>query len=314
MHWLQIGASKSGNLWLYHILQSVIRHAGIPQKNFIKTQPIYQVAKDWDLGFKGQADIDTLTINPSKCLYRISGVFNMPIQDINAYIGATSHVWTQSLPSEMTRKVLPKFQKKIYILRDPRDRLLSLARYHFTPYRLKYFGKEFPDEASCVQAVLPEVVFHWVQHVSGYLLDRNALDVHFIIYERLLFDFDTEMTRLLEYLDIPPSAELLAKVKQDVRFDSMKSTNPQHVREGSTGEWTERLSAAQIKTADAIAAPLLRLLHYPITAKEFKKEPFKNLPRVPDPLRAEDLKRALRHADRWALIDKVRRKVRRAFP
>jgi len=95
MKWAQIGTAKSGNYWIYNILQSVAKHAGLERKSFIQNQAIYPIAKNWKMNFPNQQDIDHLSIHPTRCVYNIGNVFNMPIalEDIDDYIRQTSHVW-----------------------------------------------------------------------------------------------------------------------------------------------------------------------------------------------------------------------------
>ncbi|NJM16702.1 MAG: sulfotransferase domain-containing protein, partial [Bacteroidales bacterium] len=39
--------------------------------------------------------------------------------------------------------VFPKFDKIVYIVRDPRDVALSMARFQFTPYMQTYYPHPF---------------------------------------------------------------------------------------------------------------------------------------------------------------------------
>ena len=66
---LQSVMAKSGNFWLYKIIQSFFKHYEIVAKNFIQSQDIYQEVQNWDLSFKGYADIDVINIEPKKVFF-----------------------------------------------------------------------------------------------------------------------------------------------------------------------------------------------------------------------------------------------------
>ncbi|HEY0192811.1 MAG TPA: hypothetical protein VGC42_16945, partial [Kofleriaceae bacterium] len=118
---LQAGFKKSGNFWLWNVIEHILQQAGRPSTSFIKQQPIYQLAKDWKLAFDGQSGIDFVSITPETLQYQIVPVFNWPIDDAQAYLAQTSHVWSHS---PMRADCLAKFkifEKIVYIIRDPRD-------------------------------------------------------------------------------------------------------------------------------------------------------------------------------------------------
>lgn len=302
MIWLQSGAAKSGNLWLYNVLQSIARHGGIPQKSFIRRQPIHAIAKDWPLSFPGQADIDTLSINPHQCLYRISGIFNMPIADLDAYLADCSHVWTQSYFWPSSEKVFSKFDKVVYIVRDPRDVLISMSRFTFTPYRLKYFPQASATPEEFLEANLVESTRAWVRHVSGHLREAERLNIHIILYERLLKEFRAELDRLLAYLGVSLDEAAIAKVIEDSRFETMRGTSPQHVRKGESSQWGSVLNGRQIAAVEKIAGPLLKRLNYPITKKDLEKEALPSLAKMD----AQTCASILKHSERQVLFEKLR--------
>ncbi|CAN5848770.1 hypothetical protein BH24BAC1_BH24BAC1_37540 [soil metagenome] len=48
-----------------------------------------------------------------------------------------------------------------------------------------------------------------------------------------------------------------------MRFSTLKSKNPKHLRKGTSGYWMEQLTEEQVERAEIIAGPLLGHLHYP---------------------------------------------------
>ena len=142
---LQGGAPKCGNFWLYRIVREVLSRAGQPVPSFIEKQPIYGLAQQWDLNYPSQASIDVLDITDLQCSYRISSIFRMPIDSLEDYVSQTGQVWTHSPICKRSGEVFGHFDRKLYIVRDPRDRALSAARYYTSPYMLKYYPQEERD-------------------------------------------------------------------------------------------------------------------------------------------------------------------------
>lgn len=299
---LQAGASKSGNFWLYKILQSIAKHGGLEQRSFVQNQPVYELAKRWDLSYKEQKNIDVLDIEINKCFYRISSIFRMPIEDIDNYIHQCSHVWTHSTFCERSWVVLPKFDKVVYIIRDPRDRAVSASRFAFTPYMKKYYPHGEPEQDSFLAHRLGSMMVDWMQHVGGYLKHKNDLQIHFVFYERLLHSFDTELVSLLQYLGIELDEKTIDYIKHEVDFASMKGENPLHVRKGRAGQWVQMFTDAQKRRAARIAGPMLKQLSYPTGSRMSN-----SLPCVPAQLSNRYIEKAIRRAGRRILIEKAKR-------
>lgn len=269
---LQSGMEKSGNYWLYKILQSALSRSGLPTTTFIQTQPIHALAKTWQLSYREQADTDVLDIDENGCFYRISSIFRMPIVDLDTYLSQAAHVWTHSEFSQRCYEVFPKFDKVVYIVRDPRDVALSMARFQFTPYMQTYYPTRFQSSDEFLEATFRRYMQRWTRHVGEYLRHARALKVYVLFYERLLYDFDRELAGLLAYLDLNATDDLIDSIKADTDFATMHSANPLHVRQGQSNQWVTQLSAQQKATANQYAGKLLTLLNYP-TADENTRQP-----------------------------------------
>jgi len=164
---LQSGVPKSGNFWLYEILENCLQKAGLSRSSFIQNQPIHRIAQNWELSYNKQVDIDVLDITDDGCFYRISSIFRHPVLDIDDYLQRTTHVWTHSSFCDTSRDVLPKFDKIVYIIRDPRDAALSHARfvltpYMKTPYMKKYFPNDFDSKREYLEKQLEGKLTSWV--------------------------------------------------------------------------------------------------------------------------------------------------------
>jgi aryl sulfotransferase len=290
MKLLQSGVAKSGNYWLYTILQSLLRHEGLPTHTYIQSQPIHTIAHEWALSFPEQASVDTIDINDNGVFYRISSAFRWPVQDLDAYLARATHVWTHSGISSRTDSVFSKFDKIVYIVRDPRDVVLSTSRFLFTPYMKTFYPHQHASPEDYLRTSLAKQTIHWRENVGGHLAAAQRHNMYIVFYERLLANLREELKALCGYLDIEPSDALLDAVQQDVSFENMQENSPGHVRKGTPRQWVEQLSAEQKASAVQQAGPLLELLHYPRSTDGMDEE----LPYLPDPLTAERIAAARR--------------------
>lgn len=265
---LQGGVPKCGNFWLYQIIQQILTRTQRSTTSFIEKQPIYALAQAWDLNFPGQARIDVLEISDLQFSYRISSVYRMPIENLGDYIAQAPHVWTHSPVCKRSGEVLELFDKKVYIIRDPRDRALSAAKYYCSPYMLKYFPQEEKDSEQFLQKNFRKLMHEWVWHVWDYLRLSRQYNIHIAFYEGFLSDFQEELSRLLHYLEVNLPQSQREELEKAVSFETLKKKNPKHLKKGASGYWMDQLSEKQVEEAAVIAGPLLRYLNYPLVAKQ----------------------------------------------
>ncbi|CAN5270628.1 hypothetical protein BH23BAC1_BH23BAC1_51650 [soil metagenome] len=259
---LQSGVPKCGNFWLYQIIQQILIRSGRSNSSFIEKQPVYSLAKDWDLNFPEQSRIDVLEITDLQLSYRISRIFQMPIDKIEQYILQTSHVWTHSPVCKRSGEVFINFDKIIYIIRDPRDRALSAAKYYCSDYMLKYFPQEERDPDKFLEKNFDKLMHEWVWHVFDYLRLNAQYKIHILFYEKFLWEFQQELENLLRYLEISLDSGIRSSIEETVSFEKLKLKNPKHLNKGTYGYWKDKLSDEHIAKAEVIAGPLLKALGY----------------------------------------------------
>ncbi|MDT0689341.1 sulfotransferase domain-containing protein [Salegentibacter sp. F188] len=264
MNILQISAPKSGSYWLHTILHQILQKKDIPMKSFIQQQEIYQHAKNLELSFKDQAAVDMMDIEQDDCYYRISSVFREKLPDPAAYANSTSLAWTHSTLCTMSFDILPLFTKRICIVRDPRDRALSAAKFAFTPYMKKHYPSPYSSPEEFIQNEYANLLERWVWFYGNYLLHKEELDIHIVFYERLLHDFPAELKSLLNYLQVSLSEEQQKEIEEAVTFSNMKNKSPKHLNKGKFGKWMEQLSEEQKKLAIEKAGGLMQHLNYPL--------------------------------------------------
>ncbi|NJY62126.1 sulfotransferase domain-containing protein [Salinimicrobium sp. CDJ15-81-2] len=259
---LQIGYPKSGNFWLYQILQQLLEITGNGSENFIQQHPIYPLAKTWELNFPEQADIDVIDITDLQTTYRISSIFKMPVENWNTYLQKTNHVWTHSPVCKRSEKVFSLFDKKVYIIRDPRDVLLSASRYFCSDYMLKYFPQEETEPQAFLEKNFERLLQEWVWHVWDHLRLQEKSKLHICYFEGFLNDFQQEFSLLLDYLQLKLNSEEKESLEKAVSFSHLQKKNPKHLKKGSHGQWTEGLTEEQQEKTETIAGPLINYLGY----------------------------------------------------
>ena len=280
---LQISAPKTGSFWLNTILNNVLSIKGIPVESFIQQQPEYEELRKLELSFEGQAGVDMIDIQDDGCFFRVSSVLKKPIEDLEAYSRTSTLAWTHSTFCSRTAEVFSLFDKKICIVRDPRDRALSSAKFAFTDYMQKFRPTPYSSPEDFLAHEYERLLEQWVWFYGNYLLHKKELDVHFVFYERLLEDFSPEFELLLNYLEIDLSAEEKGQIEKTVSFSSMKADSPGHLQKGRSRKWVDQLTVAQQQKAIDIAGPLMGILNYPLVPEQ------KVLPAVPREDRQKDL-------------------------
>ena len=187
-------------------------------------------------------------------------------------LGKCSLVWTHSKLCKSSFELFPKFDRIIYIIRDPRDVLISRANFAFTPYYLKHFPHNEKDPQSFIENNLEIFMLKWVRHVGAYLKYANYFGIHIIFFERLLHHFDSEVKNLIEYLGYRFSQTQVDLIKHEVSFETMKANDPEHVRKGRFGNWARILNDRQKQRANTLIKDMLDYLNYPVEILE--EEPF----------------------------------------
>jgi aryl sulfotransferase len=299
---LQAGFPKSGNYWLFRILEQALSQGGVPRRSFIQGHPLSASVDRSDLSFEGQERVDVLDIDPSGCSYRIGFRFRESVADVDEYVRSCSHVWTHSPFLQGSLPVFRKFDHIIYIIRDPRDVALSMARFAFTRYMLSNDPSGHVDPAHYLADRLENITRDWVRHVGSYLLAARQMRVYFVHYEGLLLDFDQGLATLSEYLGIKLTISQIGAIRRSLSLSTMQTENPGHVWRGTWGKWRSEMTLDQRALVAEIAGPMISLLNYPqstdLPATEDTRPPDWGPPGRMTPPPIEDITLAMRSARR----------------
>lgn len=259
---LQGGAPKCGNFWLYQIIEQILSRTGKDTTSYIEQHPIADLAKTWDLNYPSQASIDVIDITDLQTSYRISSIFRKPVENMQKYVSKTNHVWTHSPICKRSEEVFSHFDKVVYIIRDPRERAISAARYYCSDYMLKYFPQEEKHPEKFLEKNFEKLIRDWVWHVFDHLRLSQKLNIHISFFERFLFDFKKELSELLSYLNLNLNKKEQEELTSAVSFNKLQKENPKHLRKGKAGTWTDVLTEEQKEISQVIAGPLMDFLNY----------------------------------------------------
>ncbi len=129
---------------------------------------------------------------------------------------------TELIPPPFTRSA-------VYILRDPRDLVLSYARhYDMTPERaVEAIGRD--DNATVGDKTsVPQYLGNWSRHVRSWT-ERVPFPVLTLRYEDLQADPTANFAKLLVHLGFQPDPERLARA---VRFSAFEEVSRQEATHG----------------------------------------------------------------------------------
>jgi hypothetical protein len=178
----------------------------------------------------------------------------------------------------------PRYQRVIYIVRDPRD--VALSQYHFQRKRklladdfpLSQFVDRFLAGQTCSYGSWGENVTSWLAtryHQPGFLLLR---------YEDMLANTNHEVARVVEFLGLNVTARQIADAverssadtmrrlekSQAQQFSSTKDTRQDipFVRAAKSGGWQKELPEQFVAQIEARWGNLMTFLNYPLVTRE----------------------------------------------
>ncbi len=184
--------------------------------------------------------------------------------------------------------------KVVYVVRDPRDAIISGAHYfkfersellgrllgHVMLSRQRYYNLIYPrlsPEPYCIErmthailfgdaSVSPWVRIPWKDHVLQY----RRPEVLMVRYEDLLASPEGECRRILQHAGLTRDAAFIAEAIDRQSFQKKKRAfaeqgdvrREQFMRVGKSGQWKTKLTPAQLALCEEKAGDLLTLLAY----------------------------------------------------
>lgn len=264
---LQSGVAKSGNYWLYKILDAIYTEANIECRSYIRNHSKYKTLKDLKLSFKEQASIDTIKFNSNKLKLYVSNIYEEQIKDPSDYFDKCSIVWTHTEFNRYFYEFEKDISKIIYLVRDPRDVFLSKVNFAFGDYSQK-FRKKRKDKNGFRKNRRYTSSIRWLYH--NYLAirykSRYPDKIHFTHYENLLSSTKLEVKKILEFLQIELKEEQIESIITKTSAKFLSEENQGHISPNiNIYKWKNILTQSEITDISNICKPMLKLYNYPLT-------------------------------------------------
>ena len=177
----------------------------------------------------------------------------------------------------------PRFPKVIYIVRDPRDVVVSQYHYH---RRIKKIADDSPIETFVGRFMAGDTCPHgsWGQNVITWLATRQDASRFLLLrYEDMVADTPRELAKIVAFLGKTASPAQIAqaverssagrmrKLEQTQTDDCelMKGSRKDlsFVRAAGSGGWRSELPAPMVEKIEAAWGPIMRTLGYELTTR-----------------------------------------------
>lgn len=243
---LQICRDRTGGFFVWKIIQTLCDIAGKPDNSFIKNHEFQSQANNWpDLPYNF-FDVDHLSIWPWGCFADVDVLLRQVVVDVPAYVASCRHVMSESPYFVRHDEILPLFDSVVYLMRDPRDSLVSLSQFEFKPYRQRYGWTRCRTPSEYIEENLDEFFASWARHVEGFHAVSEAYGIYFLRYEDLLSQFEDTVQSLSLSLGLKQLDEdNVSKVRDAILLKTMKLQYPDHVQQGRAGRYRSELTREQ---------------------------------------------------------------------
>lgn len=262
---LQAGFAKSGNMLVHVILRSMLELAGYPYRSVICSDSEWQSQKAQHLFNSDlQPTIDVLDVDENAgCRYIVSSFYKRRITSLKEYAENCSIIWTHS---EYTPPVFDPLLEvcdlMIYVLRDARAVLNSMAHYIVT----EYYRSNFED-AGTTHQYLSDIdqciglLKAWRRNVEGFLHLKSE-KILVIRYEVLTAQKERVIGEIASRLNLSLSDEVRRKILDRSSPQEMRRTMPDHVRRCSDDDWKANFSPELVRRIRTEMGDLLEDLGY----------------------------------------------------
>ncbi|MFZ0479261.1 MAG: sulfotransferase domain-containing protein [Terriglobales bacterium] len=173
----------------------------------------------------------------------------------------------------------PRYQRVIYIVRDPRD--VTLSQFHFHRKR-KVIGDDYPLEKFVERFIAGETAppyGSWGDNVASWLATRHNRPGFLLLrYEDMLEDTARELAKVAAFLDIPAESDRIRNAVERSAADEMRKLEKTQaglwsttkdtrqdvpfVRAAKAGGWRTGLSDAAVAQVEAAWGHLMTYLGY----------------------------------------------------
>lgn len=186
---------------------------------------------------------------------------------IHGFVPDTHHVDNTNLKKLARPRIMKnhglyteKFNKVIYIVRDPRDVVVS---YYYHHLKLKTFGRDYTLDAYVAEFIKGNGFGSWGEHVEGWLSHRLEKPGFLVVrYEDLKKDNEKSLNSIIRFIGEEAGKYNIQGIIDHCSFSSMKSyekdqvmsqakfsktrQDMQFVRSGKSGGWRDELSEESV--------------------------------------------------------------------
>lgn len=177
----------------------------------------------------------------------------------------------------------PGYPRVIYVVRDPRDVILSQYHYH---RKRRVIDDQFPLEIFVDRFLAGETCSYgsWAENVSTWLMTRRN-DPRFLLlrYEDMIADTADELAKIASFMGIAATRERLLQAVERSSADNMRKLEKEHshmssmtkssrqdlpfVRSASKGGWKSGLPETEVAKIETAWAPLMHCLGYELSTR-----------------------------------------------
>jgi hypothetical protein len=177
----------------------------------------------------------------------------------------------------------PRYPRVIYIVRDPRDVVLSQYHYH---RKIRKLADESPLEPFVTRFLAGETCPHgsWGQNVATWLYTSEESPRFLLLrYEDLVADTARELTKVATFLQLTAALEQIAQAVERSSADRMRQMEKKQtdkndlvkgsrkdlsfVRAAGSGGWRSELPAPMVARIEAAWGPLMQRLGYELSTQ-----------------------------------------------
>jgi len=175
-------------------------------------------------------------------------------------------VKTHESPETYPRRVVSRWLFKrllaqkvfipIHIYRDPRDAVLSAYEYGKRKPDTRggaYFAKYVPT----IGAGIPWMKKYLMQNWSAWAAYPDILTIR---YEDMISEYDTNINRMIDYLRLNISADVIGEIME--KFRRGKKGQGTHLYKGVAGRFREHFSPDEVEQANQAFGPYLEKMGY----------------------------------------------------
>ncbi len=177
----------------------------------------------------------------------------------------------------------PRYPRVVYIVRDPRDVVVSQYHYH---RKIRKIEDDSPIEKFVTRFLAGETCPHgsWGQNIATWLYTSEG-DPRFLLlrYEDLVADTPRELAKVVNFLHFSAGPEQIAQAVERSSADRMRElekaqrdknglfkgsrTDMSFVRAAGSGGWRTGLPAPMVAKIEAAWGPLMQHLGYELTTQ-----------------------------------------------